>query len=120
MTRKLCFVLLLGLGLMAVAPAALAQDELVFGLVLVGPKDGRGWSQAHYDGGLHVQESIPGARMLVCESLIPADKPQATLADVVALLVEEGAKLVITTSDAFDEDTAAVAANYPADVFIHV
>lgn len=119
MTRKLLVLMVAVLALMAVAPA-MAQDEFVFGLVLVGPKDDRGWSQAHYEGGLHVEANIPGARMLVFESLNPADKPEATLADVVALFVEEGAKLVITTSDAFEEDTAAVAAGYPDVTFINV
>ncbi|MBK8136218.1 MAG: BMP family ABC transporter substrate-binding protein [Chloroflexi bacterium] len=119
MTRKLLVLMVAVLALMAVAPA-MAQDEFVFGLVLVGPKDDRGWSQAHYEGGLHVEANIPGARMLVFESLNAADKPEATLADVVALFVEEGAKLVITTSDAFEEDTAAVAAGYPDVTFINV
>lgn len=120
MTRKLLILLLLALALMSIAPAAMAQDEFVFGMVLVGPKDDRGWSQAHYEGGVYVEETIPGARMLVFESLNAADKPEATLADVVALFVEEGAKLVLTTSDAFEEDTATVAASYPDVVFINV
>lgn len=119
MTRKLLILIALLLALTAVGPA-LAQDDFVFGMVLVGPKDDRGWSQAHYEGGLYVEENIPGARMLVFESLNPADKPEATLADVVALFVEEGAQLVFTTSDAFEEDTAAVAGQYPDVVFINI
>lgn len=120
MTRKLLLLLVVVLALMAVAPAAMAQDEFVFGMVLVGPRDDRGWSQAHYEGGLYVEENIPGARMLVFESLNAADKPEATLADVVALFVEEGAQLILTTSDAFEEDTAAVAPQYPDVTFINV
>jgi len=58
--------------------------------------------------------------MLVFESLNAADKPEATLADVVSLFVEEGAKVIFTTSDAFEEDTAAVAPMYPDVVFINV
>lgn len=120
MTRKLLLLLAVVLALMAVVPAAVAQDEFVFGMVLVGPRDDRGWSQAHYDAGLYLEEHIPGARMLVFESLNPADKPEATLADVVSLFVEEGAQLVFTTSDAFEEDTAAVAPLYPDVTFINL
>jgi simple sugar transport system substrate-binding protein len=112
--------LMLSLVMLAVAPAAMAQDEFVFGMVLVGPKEDRGWSQAHYEGGLYVEQNLPGARMLLFESLNPADTPNTTLADVVGLFVDEGAQLIFTTSDAFEEDTAAVAALYPDVVFINV
>lgn len=114
-------MLLVALALLTVAIApAMAQDEFVFGMVLVGPKDDRGWSQAHYEGGLLVEQNIPGAKMLVFEKLNAADTPETTLADVVALFVEEGAKVIFTTSDAFEEDTAALAPQYPDVVFINV
>lgn len=121
MLRKMSVlaVLVLSVVLTALAPAA-AQDEFVFGMVLVGPQDDRGWSQAHYEGGLYVEENLPGARMLVFESLNAADTPETTLADVVELFVEEGAQVIFTTSDAFEEDTAAVAEQYPDVVFINV
>jgi simple sugar transport system substrate-binding protein len=121
MLRKMSVlaVLLLAMVLMAAAPAA-AQDEFVFGMVLVGPKDDRGWSQAHFEGGQYVEQNLPGARMLVFEKLNPADSPTTTLNDVVSLFVEEGAKVIFTTSDAFEEDTAAVAELYPDVVFINV
>lgn len=112
-------LLVLALALLALAPAA-AQDEFVFGMVLVGPDDDRGWSQAHYEGGQYVLDNIPGTRMLVFESLNSADTPETTLADVVSQFVDEGAKVIITTSDAFEEDTTAVAAQYPDVVFINV
>lgn len=120
MLRKLVLSALLSIMLVIAVVPAHTQDEFVFGMVLVGPKDDRGWSQAHYEGGLYVEEHIPGARMLVFESLNAADKPEATLADVVGLFVEEGAKVVFTTSDAFEEDTAAVAPLYPDVTFISI
>lgn len=121
MLRKMSVLaaVVLSVVLTALAPAA-AQDEFVFGMVLVGPQDDRGWSQAHYEGGLYVEENLPGARMLVFESLNAADTPETTLADVVELFVEEGAQVIFTTSDAFEEDTAAVAEQYPDVVFINV
>ena len=45
-----------------------APEEFVFGVILVGPKNDRGWSQAHYEGGLYIEENLPGARMIVFES----------------------------------------------------
>lgn len=119
MKRLLMVLLLVVLAVLTLAPT-MAQDEFVFGMVLVGPQDDRGWSQAHYEGGLYVEENLPGARMLVFESLNAADTPETTLADVVQLFVDEGAKLIFTTSDAFEEDTAAIAPQYPDVTFINV
>ena len=66
-------------------------EELVFGMVLVGPRNDRGWSQAHYEGGAYVEENLDGARMIVFESLNSGDKPEATLEGVVDDMVADGA-----------------------------
>jgi len=99
-------------------PAAEEPEEFVFGMILVGPKNDRGWSQAHYEAGLYIEENIPGARMIVFESLNPADKPEATVEGVVDEMVAQGARLIFTTSDEFEEDTLGAALKYPEVVFI--
>jgi simple sugar transport system substrate-binding protein len=104
----------------APAPEPEAEAEpVIFGMVLVGPKNDRGWSQAHYEAGLYIEENLPGSSMIVFESLNPADKPEATLEGVVDDMVAEGATLVFTTSDEFEEDTLGVAEKYPDVVFIN-
>jgi simple sugar transport system substrate-binding protein len=100
-------------------PAAEAE-EVTFGVVLVGPKNDHGWSQAHFEGGAYVEENLPGSRMIVFESLNPADKPEATLESVVDGMIADGAKLIFTTSDEFEEDTLAVAANNPDVTFVNI
>jgi simple sugar transport system substrate-binding protein len=99
---------------------SLAQDEFVFGMVLVGPQNDRGWSQAHYEGGLYAEENVSGARMVVFENLNPAAAPETTLLDVVNEMVDQGAQLIFTTSDEFEEDTTEVATNFPDLVFINI
>jgi simple sugar transport system substrate-binding protein len=111
---------LTALLLLSLALPALAQDEFVFGMVLVGPKNDRGWSQAHYEGGLYVEENVPNARMLLFESLNPADAPQATLESVVSDMVAAGAKVIFTTSDSFEQDTDAVAEKFPEVIFVNI
>ena len=101
-------------------PPTPTVEPLVFGLVLVGPKNDHGWSQAHYEAGLYVEANLPGSRMIVFESLNSADKPEATLEGVVADMVADGATLIFTTSDEFEEDTSTVAANYPDITFINI
>jgi basic membrane lipoprotein Med (substrate-binding protein (PBP1-ABC) superfamily) len=103
-----------------VPPAPPAVEPLVFGLILVGPKNDHGWSQAHYEAGLYVEANLPDSRMIVFESLNPADKPEATVEGVVADMVADGATLIFTTSDEFEEDTTTVAANYPDITFINI
>jgi simple sugar transport system substrate-binding protein len=102
------------------AEATPAGEEFVFGMVLVGPQNDRGWSQAHYEGGQFVEENLPGARMLVFESLNPAAAPETTLRDVVTEMVDNGATLIFTTSDEFEEDTTAVAEEFPDVTFVNV
>lgn len=110
MRRKALFLSIVALTLaLTAAVPALAQDEFVFGLILVGPENDRGWSQAHYEGGQFVEERIPGTRMIVFPSLNAADAPETTTLDVVTEMVDQGAQLIFTTSDAFEEDTTAVA-----------
>ncbi len=120
MIRKLLFsIVLLALLALMVAPS-LAQDEFVIGLVLVGPENDRGWSQAHYEGAQYAIAQIPGARFVHFPSLNPADAPETTLQDVVSEMVAEGAQVIFTASDAFEEDTDAVAAVFPDVTFINI
>jgi simple sugar transport system substrate-binding protein len=93
-------------------------EEFVFGMILVGPKNDRGWSQAHFEAGRYIEENIEGARVVVFESLNPADAPEATLEGVVDEMVDQGAQLIFTTSDEFEEDTVGAAKKYPDVTFI--
>jgi simple sugar transport system substrate-binding protein len=120
MNRKLTlFLLLLVVSLLATVSVS-AQDEFVFGVILVGPDDDRGWSQSHFEAGQYVEANFEGARMISFESLNPADSPETTLMDVVEIMVSEGAQVIFTTSDSFEEDTNVVAAAYPDVVFINI
>ena len=100
--------------------AAEEATPIKFGMVLVGPSNDRGWSQAHYEGGLYVEKLLPGSEMILFELLNPADKPEATLEGVVDDMVAEGVSVVFTTSDEFEEDTGGVAEKYPDITFINV
>lgn len=102
------------------AEEAAAAEPLTFGMILVGPRNDRGWSQAHADGGQYVLDNVPGSEMILFESLNAADKPEATVEGVVDDMVAAGATLVFTTSDEFEEDTLAVAEKYPDVTFINV
>ena len=121
MSRKIPLLLLL-LTLLALLalPAAAQDEELVFGVVLVGPRNDGGWSQSHYEAGQYVEERMPGATMLAFESLNEADSPDATLMGVVTDMVDAGAQVIFTTSASFEQDTNTVAEAFPDVVFINI
>ncbi len=118
--KKFSLFTLTTLLLVVLALPTFAQDEVVFGMILVGPQNDRGWSQAHYEGGVFVEESIPNAKMLLFESLNPADTPESTLESVVTDMVSQGATIIFTTSDSFEQDTDAVAEKFPDVQFVNV
>jgi len=127
-TRKtsavLWVVLMLALTLSACAPAATPTpappEEFPFGVVLVGPYNDHGWSEAHYTAGQYLEAKIPGAKMIWLDKLNTADRPETTLEQVVDDMVSQGAQMIFTTSDDFKVDTDAAAVKYPDVVFIHI
>jgi simple sugar transport system substrate-binding protein len=93
---------------------------LTFGMILVGPFNDHGWSEAHYTAGQYVETNVPGARMIWLDKLNPADRPETTLEQVVDDMVAQGAQFILTTSDDFQTDTDTVAAKYPDIPFLMV
>ncbi|HEY4689218.1 MAG TPA: BMP family ABC transporter substrate-binding protein [Anaerolineae bacterium] len=73
-------------------------EPLVFGMILVGPQNDHGWSQAHYDAGQYVEEKL-GAKMIVIDKVNTADRPSTTPDQVAADMIAQGAQLVFFTSD---------------------
>ncbi len=93
-----------------VAPAA---KPFTFGVVLVGPYNDHGWSEAHYAAGKYVEKMIPGAKMIYVDNLNPGAKPGVTVPQVVEDLVSKGAQLILTTSDDFKDGTLEAALKNP-------
>ena len=62
MSRKLLLLVLAVavLGLAVVGTASAQSKNLTIGLVLVGPYNDQGWSQANYDGVQYVVKNVPG------------------------------------------------------------
>ncbi|MEM6528500.1 MAG: BMP family ABC transporter substrate-binding protein [Chloroflexota bacterium] len=135
--------LILLLAALLVALPAAAQDateeplmgsDFVFGMVLVGPRDDEGWSQAHYEGGQFVEETI-GATMLLAEdygSLLAGlqqeaaqnnrnpDNIEPPMNDIVADMVLDGAQLIFMTSAEFVNDTNRLALEHPEVTFVQI
>ena len=109
-----------GLLGLATAPASSAQGPFSFGLLLVGPYNDHGWSQAHYEAGQYVEKKVPGARMIYIDKVNPADRPGVTVAQLVDDMVEKGARLIIANSDDMKDGAREAALQHPDVYFIHV
>ena len=94
-------------------------EEFIFGLLMVGPYNDRGWSQAHYDAGLYVEENIPGAKMIYLDAVNTADRPGTTAAQLAEELVQQGAQLIIFNSDDMKQDAVEFTENNPDIYVIH-
>ena len=96
------------------------NGEFVFGVILAGPHDDHGWSEAHFDAGKYVEENVSNTRMIYSDELDSADRKGTTLEQVVDDMVADGARLIFTTSDDLAADTDVVAAKYPDVDFLHI
>lgn len=115
----LAVVLVASLVLSGCKPAT-TGEAFKFGVILVGPYNDHGWSQAHYEAGKYAEAKIPGATMIYFDKLNSADRKGTTLEQVVEDMVSQGAKMIFTTSDDFQADTDVVAAKYPNISFVMI
>jgi simple sugar transport system substrate-binding protein len=94
-------------------------EKFTFGLLMVGPYNDRGWSQAHYDAGLYVQEKLPGAEMIYVDKVNSADRPGTTPAQLAEDLLSKGAELIIFNSDDMKDSAIEFAQAHPEVSVIH-
>jgi len=98
------------------APAAAP----IIGLLLVGPANDAGWSQAHYDSMAYVQEKIPGTELLYLENVYTGSTAHTlTPAELAADMVTKGAKVIIFNSDDQKDNAVKFAQEHPDVYVIH-
>jgi basic membrane protein A and related proteins len=86
------------------------------GMVLIGPHDDGGWSQAHYEGLLYVCENVPDTHVAYIENVPEgADSEQ-----VFRSLARKGFDFIIGTSFGYMDPMEAVAAEFPDQTFLHL
>ncbi len=85
-------------------------------MVLIGPHNDNGWSQAHYEGLQYVCEHVPDAHVAYIE-LVPegADSEQ-----VFRSLSRKGFNFIIGTSFGYMDPMAAVAEEFPDITYLHL
>lgn len=96
-----------------VTEAPAEPEEFVFGLLMVGPYNDHGWSQATYEGALYVEKNLPGTKLVYIDKVNTADRPGTTPASLGEELVAQGAKLVIFNSDDMKDSATEFAQAHP-------
>ena len=128
MWRSVGLLLLAGLALAACAGEAtpevvggfeipaVEEGKFNVAMVLIGPHDDGGWSQAHYEGLLYVEENVPDTHVAYIE-LVPegADSEQ-----VFRSLARKGFDLILGTSFGYMDPMEVVAGEFPDAMFIHL
>jgi len=106
--------------LLALPQMSAAAGDYPFGLLLVGPANDHGWSQAHFEAGKEIEKILPGARMLYIDKVNPADRPGVTIPMLVDDLVSKGARLIIANSDDMKDGVREASMLHPEVQFIHI
>ncbi len=97
-----------------------STDTFTFGLLMVGPANDHGWSQAHFEAGKEIEKIIPGTKMLYVDKVNPADRPGVTVPFLVDDLVSKGAKLIIASTDDMKDGIKEASMLHPEIKFIHI
>src|SRR5215207_11690488 len=103
----------------AVPRLTLAQDEpLKIAFVYVGPVSDDGWTKAHDDGRLEVEEHFGEKVETSYVENIQENSPDAER--VIRDYASKDYKLIFTTSFGFMNPTYDVAADFPDTTFVHI
>jgi len=99
--------------------AGTMDEEFVFGMLLVGPYNDHGWSQANYEGGTYVESKLPGAKMVYVDKVNSADRPGTTPEQLAEDLLNQGAEMIFFTSDDMKDGAIAFAKAHPDIAVVH-
>jgi len=95
---------------------AVEDGKFNVGMILIGPHDDGGWSQAHYEGLQYIEKNVPNTHVAYIENVPEgADSEQ-----VIRSLARKGFNLIFTTSFGYMDPTAAIAEEFPDKTFIHI
>jgi simple sugar transport system substrate-binding protein len=92
--------------------AAPPDEPFVFGVILVGPYNDHGWSQANYEAGQYVEDKT-GATMIYLDKVNVADLPDKGVDQVAQDMIDQGAQMIFATSDDMKDGILLAAAANP-------
>ena len=103
--------------LMGVVAVSDLDEKLKVGFVYLGPPGDHGWTYQHDQGRLALELALDDQVETIYIEGVPEEGPAAE--DALERLVNDGAKLIFTTSFGYMESTLKVAKRYPNHRFEH-
>lgn len=95
---------------------AIEEGKYNVAMVLIGPHDDGGWSQAHYEGLVYVKENVPNVHIAYVENVPEgADSEQ-----IFRSLSRKGFDLIFGTSFGFMDPMEIVSSEFPDVDYIHI
>ena len=108
-------LVLAGCGGGTPAPAPDQEQEVVVGFIYVGPIGDGGWTYAHNEGRLFLENEL-GVRTLFAES-VPED--EQSVINAITDMIDQGANVIFGTSFGFMDGMERISADYPEVAFLH-
>lgn len=101
----------------ATAPAT--TEPFTIGILLVGPKNDQGFSQATFDGVQYVIQNVPNTKLVYLENVYSGSPsyPGQTASQLAEQLVSQGAKIVFFNSDDMKDEALKFAKAHP-DIYV--
>ncbi len=95
---------------------AIEEGKFNVAMVLIGPHDDGGWSQAHYEGLLYVERNVPNVHVAYVENV-----PEGADAEqIFRSLSRKGFNLIFGTSFGYMDPMETVANEFPDVTYIHL
>ncbi len=92
------------------------QGKFNVAMVLIGPHDDAGWSQAHYEGLLYLCEHVANTHVAYIENVPEGADSEATFRS----LARKGFNFIIGTSFGYMDFMETVAGEFPDTTFLHL
>ena len=93
--------------------ASSSSGKYTFGLLMVGPHNDHGWSEATYDGAQYAVANNSNLNLLYIDKVNPSDRPGTTPEQIAEDLVSKGANFIIFNSDDMKDASNAFAKAHP-------
>ncbi|MDR7522569.1 MAG: BMP family ABC transporter substrate-binding protein [Armatimonadota bacterium] len=108
-------VMVVAVALVAgLAATGAAQQKLKAGWIYVGPIGDYGWTHAHDVGRRLAAQQFPWLETIYVESV-----PEGQVEPFIDKMIQQGARVIFTTSFGFMDGTLASAKRYPNHIFAH-
>ncbi|MBN1315585.1 MAG: BMP family ABC transporter substrate-binding protein [Anaerolineales bacterium] len=95
---------------------AIEEGKFNVGMVLIGPHDDGGWSQAHYEGGEYMVANMENVHVAYVENVPEGSESE----QVFRSLSRKGFDLIFGTSFGFGDSMQIVADEFPDIMYIHL